>query len=61
MSDKDEKLKVEIEIQREIERKIDESIPSEEHSKNYRNIIKMQAPDQWPDPPEKNEESSNSE
>ncbi len=57
MSEKEDKLKVEIEKQQEIERQIDESISQE----NYRDITKMQAPDQWPDPPEKNEESSGDE
>jgi hypothetical protein len=61
MSDKEEKLKVEIERQQEIERKIDESISYEERHESFRDITKMQAPDQWPDPPETNEESSDGE
>lgn len=58
MSEKEDKL------HKEIERQIDESIRKEERGNNYseeslRNITKMQAPDQWPDPPEeKNEKSS---
>jgi hypothetical protein len=61
MSEKEDKLKAEIEKQQEIERRIDESISYEERKESYRDITKMQAPDQWPDPPEKNEKSNDSE
>jgi len=61
MSEKEEKLKVEIEKQQEIEHQIDESISNESFHENYRDITRMQAPDQWPNPPEEKEESSDNE
>lgn len=61
MNEKEDKLKVEIENQQETEHQIDESVSHESYHENSRNITKMQAPDQWPSPPEEQEESSDSE
>lgn len=61
MREKEDKLKEDIKQQQEIERQIDESIRQDEQEIHYRDITKMQAPDQWPDPPKEDKESSDGE
>ena len=65
MSENKDKIQEEIEKRQEIEHQIDESIHRDDEETHYRvgyqDITKMQAPDQWPDPPDKNKESSDEE
>ncbi len=52
MSDKEEKVK------RDIEKRIDESKRQKEHQRDYsdRDITRVQRPEQWPDPPAEKED-----